>query len=315
MKIGEELEVPGELVHLIASRSPANLAFFQDWVIKTRALGIDPAAMRAALVGFGWPAAFVDWVLLAAPEPRPAVAAVVKNPKTGAEMILIPEGEFLMGGTAAGERPIRRVFLDAYRIGKNPVTAGEFMAYCENRKIDSCKFARLRWGWIDDHPMVRVNWQEARDFCIWAGGDLPTEAQWEKAARGADGREYPWGNDVGPDAMPMQLEVIGRREVNFARGELPVWPQPLRRLGHGLQRVGVVPGLVRRRLCRPEHSQPHRSANRKFARDARRFVVLSQAAALPLCAPEAPRSMVSELRPRIPSCRPAVNSSPSRNRV
>ena len=194
MKIGEELEVPGELVHLIASRSPANLAFFQDWVIKTRALGIDPAAMRAALVGFGWPAAFVDWVLLAAPEPRPAVAAVVKNPKTGAEMILIPEGEFLMGGTAAGERPIRRVFLDAYRIGKNPVTAGEFMAYCENRKIDSCKFARLRWGWIDDHPMVRVNWQEARDFCIWAGGDLPTEAQWEKAARGADGREYPWGN-------------------------------------------------------------------------------------------------------------------------
>ncbi len=209
MKIGEELEVPGELVHLIASRSPANLAFFQDWVIKTRALGIDPAAMRAALVGFGWPAAFVDWVLLAAPEPRPAVAAVVKNPKTGAEMILIPEGEFLMGGTAAGERPIRRVFLDAYRIGKNPVTAGEFMAYCENRKIDSCKFARLRWGWIDDHPMVRVNWQEARDFCIWAGGDLPTEAQWEKAARGADGREYPWGNTWDPSQCQCSWRSLG----------------------------------------------------------------------------------------------------------
>ena len=142
-------------------------------------------------------------------EPRSTVARVINNPKTGAEMILIPAGEFLMGGMAVRERPSRKVFLDAYRIGKNPVTVEEFMAYCADEKIDFSKFPRPSWGWIDDHPMVRVNWQEARDFCIWAGGDLPTEAQWEKAARGTDGREYPWGNDWDPSCCQCSMMTLG----------------------------------------------------------------------------------------------------------
>jgi formylglycine-generating enzyme required for sulfatase activity len=209
LKIGEDLEIPDELVHLIASRWPKDLAGFCDWVVRAQAEGIDHAAMRAALVGLGWAATFVDWYLLAALEPRPALGTVVRNPKTGAEMILIPEGEFLMGATAVRERPIRKVFLDAYRIGRNPVTVGEFKAYCAERRIDFSKFTRPRWGWVDDHPMVRVNWQEARDFCIWAGGDLPTEAQWEKAARGTDGREYPWGNDWDASCCHCSMRTLG----------------------------------------------------------------------------------------------------------
>ncbi len=216
MTIGEQREIPGELAHLIGSRSPEDLALFHDWVIKARAMGADHAAMRAALVGFGWAAPFVDWYLFAAPEPRPNSETIVKNPKTGAEMILSPVGEFLMGGTTAREKPMHKVFLDAYRIGRNPVTVREFKAYCADMKIDFSRFPCPRWGWIDDHPMVRVNWQEARDFCSWAGGDLPTEAQWEKAARGHRGPRISVGQRVGPVPMPMQLADIGGREVDFA---------------------------------------------------------------------------------------------------
>lgn len=220
MEIGEEWTVPDELAHLVAGRSAEDLARLGDWVTRARAAGIDPAAMRASLVGHGWPAPLVDGYL-GAHESRGTNATVVKNPKTGAEMILIPEGDFLMGGATAKEGPARRVFLDAYRIGKNPVTVGEFMAYCGEAGIDRSKFPRPKWGWSDKHPMVRVTWQEARDFCLWAGGDLPTEAQWEKAARGTDGRDYPWGNEWDPSRCRHS-----RRTVGDARSTSPVGSYP-----------------------------------------------------------------------------------------
>ncbi len=119
------------------------------------------------------------------------------NPADGAEMVLVPAGEFIMGeGNGAGsEKPVRQVYLDAFWAYKKDVTVAQYRNYCLANK------RRMpyppSWGWQDDHPMVMVSWEDALNYAIWASGGvglLPTEAQWEKAARGTDGRTYPWGN-------------------------------------------------------------------------------------------------------------------------
>ena len=115
------------------------------------------------------------------------------NPVDGAEMILIPAGEFIMGSNIglAEERPERKVILESYYIYKSPVTVEQYRMFClaTGREMPHAP----AWGWIDNHPIVNVNWDDARAYCDWAGVMLPTESQWEKAARGTDGRPYPWG--------------------------------------------------------------------------------------------------------------------------
>jgi formylglycine-generating enzyme len=123
---------------------------------------------------------------------------------SGVEMILVPGGPFIMGSNEHddhdSEKPMRTVTLSSYRLSKTPITVGQFRAYT-NATCKRFDWAGRKpdWGWLDDHPMVRVTWDEARAYCQWAGGDLPTEAQWERAARGTDGRKYPWGNEWNPD--------------------------------------------------------------------------------------------------------------------
>jgi formylglycine-generating enzyme required for sulfatase activity len=120
------------------------------------------------------------------------------------EMVYVPGGEFFMGHNPPGFEfgPVRRVTVDSFWIGKNDVTVSQFADYCE---ATGTKFdwdgRRPAWGWDgkDDRPMVNVTWDEAIAYCKWAGGDLPTDAQWEKAARGTDARAYPWGNDWAPN--------------------------------------------------------------------------------------------------------------------
>jgi formylglycine-generating enzyme required for sulfatase activity len=133
------------------------------------------------------------------------------NPVDGAEMIHIPPGEFLMGTTDAevevllrqypnwtremfeDEQPQRRVYLDGYSIYRTPVTVAQYRAFCRQNTREMPP--EPDWGWQDDHPIVNVTWHEAVDYCAWAGVRLPTEAEWEKAARGTDGRRYPWGDE------------------------------------------------------------------------------------------------------------------------
>jgi len=124
------------------------------------------------------------------------------NPIDGAEMIWIPPGEFLMGDDDISDNPRRTVTLSGYWIYKNLVTVGQYRKYCEATGAKMPPEPRAKYGvgfnygWRKlDHPVVNVTWHDATAYSKWAGVVLPTEAQWEKAARGTDARRYPWGED------------------------------------------------------------------------------------------------------------------------
>jgi len=162
-------------------------------------------------------------------EPGPASAPAASPANTG-EMVSVPAGEFGMGcyGLVDGyceseEWPYHKVYLDQYQIDKYEVTVAQYedcvrAGACPEpeRYSASDKWAKsCNYGNADrrDHPINCVIWQDADSYCKWAGKRLPTEAQWEKAARGTDGRAYPWGNTPpsceyavlplrGPDSKP-----------------------------------------------------------------------------------------------------------------
>jgi len=124
------------------------------------------------------------------------------------EMIYIPSGDFLMGsesgesGFSEDEIPQHSVYLDGYWISMMPVTNGMYNACIKAGKCRYSASTEVNPRFIDekfsDHPVVYINWSDAQRFCKWIGGRLPTEAQWEKAARGPDGWTYPWG-DMRPN--------------------------------------------------------------------------------------------------------------------
>jgi formylglycine-generating enzyme required for sulfatase activity len=121
------------------------------------------------------------------------------NPVDGASMVWIPSGEFTMGTNAPPyncdqEKPAHKVYLDGYYIYKTPVTVRQYRKFCNatNRAMPETP----QWGWDNpDYPIVNVSWVDAEAYAKWAHAELPTEAQWEKAARGTDERKYPWGNE------------------------------------------------------------------------------------------------------------------------
>ncbi len=131
----------------------------------------------------------------------PLAPAAQGPPKTitgadGAPMVLVPAGEFIMGSGYRDAKPRRRVYLDGYYIDKYEVTNARFRAAGMRPKKDySSKFNGPR------QPVVGVTWFQARDYCQKVGKRLPTEAEWEKAARGTDERKYPWGNSWDPDKV------------------------------------------------------------------------------------------------------------------
>jgi formylglycine-generating enzyme required for sulfatase activity len=123
-----------------------------------------------------------------------------------AEMVSIPAEKFWMGCNEKvdqacddDEKPGRNIFLDAYSIDKYEVTVAEYRR-CVEARGQGCTNPdtgeNCNWGKSDreDHPINCIDWNRAQGYCQWIGKRLPTEAEWEKAARGTDGRVYPWGN-------------------------------------------------------------------------------------------------------------------------
>jgi len=133
-------------------------------------------------------------------------------------MVYVPVGEFLMGSEGDpdaddDEYPQHTVYLDAFWIDRTEVTNVQFAAFLNQQgnqpeggvtwldlEDEECLIERVGDGFrpksgYADHPVIEVSWYGASAYCQWAGKRLPTEAEWEKAARGTDGRIYPWGNE------------------------------------------------------------------------------------------------------------------------
>ena len=128
------------------------------------------------------------------------------------DMARVPAGTFLMGTDGNSfSAPERTIWLDEYLIDKTPVTNVQYLTFCRatgHPPPPHWHAGRPPAG-LDEHPVINVTINEARAYATWAGKALPTEAQWEKAARGTDGRDYPWGDDYEDGYSNTRLAGIG----------------------------------------------------------------------------------------------------------
>jgi formylglycine-generating enzyme required for sulfatase activity len=146
---------------------------------------------------------------------HPAMAAAPDD------MVLVPAGEFSMGSPEGDpdEKPAHKVLINAFFMDKYEVTVKQYAAFLQESGGDRpSEWKTMNKTANQNRPVMGVDWAEAARYCKWAGKRLPTEAEWEKAARGTDGRLYPWGNDP-----PTPLHAnYGKKEWNNHEALVPV---------------------------------------------------------------------------------------------
>ena len=144
-----------------------------------------------------------------------AIAPEPQLPKPG-DMVLIPAGEFVMGtnekvaGRPPLESPERKVDLPDYKIDVYEVTHGQWIKFItESEYNPEGKWRQFYSIGKEDFPVTNITWEDAKAFCGAAEKRLPTEAEWEKAARGVEGNKYPWGNKF--DILKSNCNGVGYR--------------------------------------------------------------------------------------------------------
>ena len=169
--------------------------------------------------------AFVPKAQRTAPKPappQPKDLEIRQSPIDGLEYVWIPPGEFQMGAVAGdgeayeSEKPRHRVEItQGFWMARTPVTVAAYRRSVKAKrgKMPPAPDFNPKWEKAD-HPIVRVTWEEARACCEWAGGRLPSEAEWEYAARGGkEGLKYPWGDEISHDRANYESKKGGTTQV------------------------------------------------------------------------------------------------------
>ena len=162
----------------------------------------------------------------------PLIQSSTFSPVNNMSLVYIPAGDFFMGSSEfdkdhyEDEEPLHDVYLGSYWISKTQITNAQYASCVEEGAcVYSVSFERNP-RYVDtlysNHPVVYISWYQAQNYCIWSGGRLPSEAEWEKAARGPYGPKYAWGsenpsinlyltnaNNIIGDTTPVGLFVMG----------------------------------------------------------------------------------------------------------
>ncbi len=147
----------------------------------------------------------------------PVAGATKVSPRDGMVLLYVPGGTFKMGSQPySDEEPVHPVMLAGYWIDQTDVTNAMYAGCLDEGScqppVRSNSYSRpdyFRNRQYATFPVIYVTWADATSYCAWAGRHLPTEAEWEKAARGSDGRIYPWGNALPHEGMLNYYYVVG----------------------------------------------------------------------------------------------------------